>query len=62
MKVLLSPHDSTKPYKEEWLCDDEDEIETLPESTPAGSVAMYRDENDRVRGKMKFPDGEWADV
>lgn len=62
-KKLMNPQASTVyPVTEEWLCDSEEEVETLPESTPAGSVVIYKDENGRGRGKMKFPDSEWADV
>ena len=58
MKVLLSPHDSTKPYKEEWLCDSEEEVETLPESTPPGSKVIYNDDGE-PKTKIKMPNGEW---
>ena len=62
VKQLNNPQTSTVyPVTEEWLCDSEEEVETLPESTPPGSYAMYKDDEDKIRAKLKMPSGNWVD-
>ena len=61
MKILLSPHESTQPYKEEWLVESEAELAEIPESAPFGSTALILT-NDGLTVKMKNSSGDWITV
>lgn len=61
MKVLLSPHDSTRPYKEEWLVESEAELAEIPASAPFGSIAMVLT-GDGLTVYMKNSQGEWIAI
>ena len=60
MKILLSPHPSTQPYKEEWLVESEAELAEIPASAPFGSTAMVL--NDGLAVFMKNSQGEWVNI
>lgn len=49
------------PY-ETWLCNAAEEVDEIPESTPAGSIAMVLNEDDGLTLQMKNNEGTWVEI